>query len=168
MSLTGRSALGVLGVFFAVLLGFGITPAESRSPTASEIRDECSARVRALEAEVRSLREQLRAASVRQDNMPAAIAARSGTERRPSATRTLTNSCDPPYDFDGRGIKYYRPECLVEDAVQSCAIPYGFTPGGIKYYKPTCLDARPTLERCDPPFQFDANGVKRFKPECLQ
>lgn len=168
MSLKGRYALCVFGAFSAVLLGFGITPAESRSPTVGEVRDECAARVNALEAEVRSLREQLRVASTQQRNVGAEVTPRSRAAHRAAASPVSTNSCDPPYDFDERGIKYYRPECLVQDAVQNCAIPYGFTPAGIKYYKATCLDAQPSLERCDPPYQFEPNGVKRFKPECLQ
>ena len=168
MSLRGRSSLYVLGAFLAALLGFGIAPAESRSPTVGEVRDECSTRVNALEAEVRSLREQLRVVSAQPRTLTSVMTAGSGVERRGAASRALTSSCNPPYDFDEFGIKYYRPECLVEDTMQSCTIPYGFTPAGIKYYKATCLDAHPTLERCDPPYQFEANGVKRFKPECLR
>jgi hypothetical protein len=179
MSVSGRPLVYVLGTFIVALVGFvGITSAESRAPTNGEFRAECATRVNELEAEVRALREKLRMVAecpISSSSMlgrskmssradAGAKSAVAGLQRGASAQ---SDTCNPPFGFDGHGIKYYRPECLVSGEAPACSIPYAYTPTGVRYYKPACIDSTPSGPSCDPAFVFDASGVKRYKPECL-
>jgi hypothetical protein len=170
MSAIHRPRVYVRGVLVVAVVGVvGITSAQSKSPSPSDVRDtSCSARIAELESEVRALRDQLRLAN--NSHNPAAAVANSS--RRFGVTRELSaakqnDACNPPFRYDAQGIKYYRPECLVPEESPDCTIPYGFTSNGNKYYKPVCLDAKPTLPSCDPPYRFDSQGLKSYKPECL-
>ena len=166
-----RSVVYVLGALMVVIVGvLGVKSAQSRTPMQNDVVVACFDRVKELEAEVSALREQLRVQSARQNNSGAAVAHASpaaGVGRRINNGRTVAESCAPPFSFDDRGIKNFKPTCLSSDDLNSCTTPYQFTSTGIKLYKPNCLDERPTSTDCTPPFQYDTNGVKSFKPACL-
>src|SRR5512145_2403625 len=141
MSVARRPTVYLVGSLVVALVGLiGVSTAESRSQTRDESRVECSKKVSELEAEVRALREQLR--------LTAGQSCNSLTQTRSGSTATAGNhgtkaqaaACDPPYDYDGQGIKYY---------------------------KPVCFDAVPARPSCNPPYAYDASGTKSYKPECL-
>lgn len=165
-----RPVVYVLGTLVAVFVGvLGVKSAQSRTPMQNDIAVACFDRVKELETEVRALREQLRAQSVRQSNPGVSVAHSSpaaGVGHRMSG-RALVESCAPPFSFDDHGIKNFKPTCLGSDDLNSCTTPYMYTSGGIKLYKPNCLDQSPSMTVCDPPFEYDAHGVKSFKPACL-
>ena len=165
-----RPGVYVLGTFVVVLVALvGAKAAKSRVPTRTELQDECNGKLTELEAEVRSLREQLRVALGHQgnssSNLSHSTAARSSVVGHGSNTKTRPDSCDPPYDYDRHGIKFYHPECLAQ--TPDCSIPYEYSRSGIKSFKPGCLEAAPSQASCEPAFVFDANGFKQYKPECL-
>jgi hypothetical protein len=154
----------------------GVTPAASQSPTSNELLLACSNKAKELEAEVQSLREQLRTCAGQGDSSPALarstrssraeLAAASAVARR-STARARRDACSPPYDFDEHGLKYYKPECLDSDKASSCLVPFEFSNSGIKSFKPGCLEAAPSPPTCDPPYELDPGGMKTFKRECL-
>jgi outer membrane murein-binding lipoprotein Lpp len=157
------------GAVLAAVGLLGVRSAQSRAPSQSEALGVCATRVSELEAEVRMLREQLRAVTQQPNQAVGRVERAMPSARRTRAVadgRQAESSCDPPFVYDSRGIKSYNPTCF--DAAQPrCETPFGFTSGGIKYYEPSCLDFASTRYACDPPFFFDAQGVKRYKSECL-
>lgn len=173
MSLFSRPWVYARGLLVVTLVGVvGITPAESRSPSADETRAaQCSVRVIELEAEVRALREQLRLVTAAQNQTTQTPTA--GTTRRFSAAQDLTTAsqgeaCNPPFRYDGHGIKYYRRECLTSDEqLPACTVSYATASNGSKHDKSNCVDAKPSLPDCDPPYEFDSRGVKSYKSACF-
>ena len=171
MSIYRRPAVYALGIVAVAVVGWvGLAPAKSR-PWRDDADRQCSARVKELEAEVISLREQVRELSVRQGNAPLGRSTRI-SRLNAAATRQTKNGqgtpCEPPFAYDKSGIKFYRPECLDSQQEDACSVPYTYTNTGIKVYKPDCLDKpSDTSSSCDSPFTYDAQGIKTFKTECL-
>jgi hypothetical protein len=178
MSSTKRPTVFVLGLSVVTLLGWiGVATAKSHSVARNIFAGECGTKVAELEAEVRSLREQLRVMTERQYALSSSSNAnpssktdsnvRTGFVGNGFAIRESSNSCTPPFVFDRNGIKYYFPECLESKVPELCSVPFAYNNAGIKSYKPGCLDDKPAIVSCDPPFRFDSGGLKSYKPECL-
>jgi hypothetical protein len=170
MSTSRRPVVYALGIVAVAIVGWvGLAPAKS-GPPRDEAERQCNARVKALEAEILFLREQMRDLSGRQGNTPTAHsrsrASRIGAIDGRQSRNTLLSSCEPPYAYDQHGIKSYKPECL-DSAEDDCSVPYTYTNSGIKTYKPDCLDKSSNASSCDAPFTVDAQGIKSYKPECL-
>lgn len=176
MTRTKRPSVYLFGTLVLALVGvFAATPAESRSPSCSDSLRDSARRVIELEAEVRALREQLRSgANCPSDPLPKLV--RSSSRQVPAissklhgrrrANPTGSESCDPPFRFDRRGIKFYNSDCLGSEEAP-CATPYGYTATGIKYYDARCLPLVSERTACDPPFEVDAKGLRRIRAECL-
>jgi len=171
MSRSRHLPLYVLGFITVTVVGWiGLAPAKSGA-SRHEMERSCDARVKELEAEVLTLRRQLHELAARQGNLPMSMT-RSVKKARMSAGAISkadpAPQCDPPFNFDQHGIKYYRPGCLDAEEPDSCSVPYVYSASGIKTYKPDCLDRVPSaLTSCESPYSFDARGIKSIKPECL-
>ena len=166
-----RPTVYILGALIVTSVGvLGVKNAQSRTPMQNDMAMACFDRVKELESEVSALREQLRIQSGRLSSSTSTVA---HSNLSPSAgaghrsSRTLTESCAPPFSFDDHGIKNFKPTCLGAEDLNSCTTPYQYTSSGIKLYKPNCLDQASSPTVCDPPFEFDTKGVKSFKPACL-
>ena len=179
MSIARHPVAFLIGIGVVTLVGWvGVAPAKSRASSPIDLQGECGSRVKELQAEVRQLREQVRAMAEGKCDASSSLGRSTVSSRASLDTRvsvsghaldagTQTPTCDPPFGFDQRGIKYYYPECLDTKVSEGCSVPYGYTNAGIKFYKPNCLTQTVARASCDPPFAFDANGVKSYKPECL-
>ena len=156
----GPFLIGAAVVAGACLLE--VTPAVSRPPTSDERVAACSARVHELETEVRALRAELRDLGRRECRVPSSSSV--DPTSPPSASRgSRSNDCDPPYDFDQRGMKVFKIQCIDAASPRDCSVPFVFSAIHIKSIKPGCVDS---AAPCEPPYRFE-NGVKIFKSECL-
>ncbi len=128
------TAVLAAGFVLAIMIG----PAASNPPTPNETRAAYAAKVERLEAELRLLKNALRACEQRGPKSSATPASlpQHRAQRVPQPFTSQSPNCSPPFQLSSDGIKTYKPGCV--DSNQHCEPPFRYVEG-IKVFKDGCL-----------------------------
>jgi hypothetical protein len=138
---TSLCACAFLGVSLAILTDS--PPAASQAPNAWQLLAGCAEKVQELEAEVETLRQQLREQG--QDGAirwASAANAADGLGGDESRDPSMQNECDVPFEISPAGVKRFKEHCVHALQLRPCDVPYVLDARGVKSFKRACVQSR--------------------------